>query len=139
MTPTERITRIAGALLGVCSVLLILSAGVLFYAAWTTRHEPFWVVFWGGNALLFIAYGVVCLLDVASGGAPGPFDAIYPLLKLGAILLALTGAAWPVMTVIRWERTGDLEAYGIVVGLVMLAHGIASACWLWRPRPAAAP
>jgi hypothetical protein len=138
MTVSERITRLAGPLLGVTSVLLILAAGNLFFAAWlfATRHQTFWASFWAAGGTAFVAYAIVSLLDLAQLVAAPAMELLRPLLKLGAIALVLTGAAWPIMTVIRWRQTGDLEAYGVVIGLIMLAQGVAAYAWLARRRAA---
>ena len=61
-------------------------------------------------------------------------ELLRPLLKLGAIALALAGPAWAVDTEIRWQRTGDFEAYGVVIGLIMAVEGAAAFWWLEQPR-----
>ena len=141
MPLAERIVRLAAIFLGISSTLLILAAGNLFFAAWTfsTRHEPFWVICWTAAGIAFVAYGVVSLLDLGRRIAAPAMELMRPLLKLGAIALALTGVAWAVQTEILWERTGDFEAYGVVIGLIMAVDGTAAFWWLERPRPEPAP
>ncbi len=141
MSLTERIVRLAAILLGISSTLLILAAGNLFFGAWlfSTRHEPFWALCWTAAGIAFVAYGVVSLLDLGRRIAAPAMDLMRPLLKLGAIALALTGVAWAVQTEILWQRTGDFEAYGVVIGLIMAVDGAAAFWWLERPRPEPAP
>ena len=132
----RRIAPVAARLLGISSVLLVLAGGNLLFAAWLSlaRERLFWASFWATSGILFIAYGVACLLAVTKL-APGPaMTLLRPPLTLGAIALVLAGAAWPVQTEIRWRRTGDFEAYGVVIGLVMLAQGITALGWLARSR-----
>jgi hypothetical protein len=50
----------------------------------------------------------------------------------------LVGALWPIQTEIRWRHTGQFEAYGVVIGLIMVAHGVAVLGWLARSRREAA-
>ena len=134
---TERIVRAAAALLAVTSVLLILAAGNLFFAAWffSTEQKWFWALCWTAGGLAFAAYGIVTLLGLARRIAAPAMDLLRPVLKLGAITLALVGAAWPIQTEIRWQETRDFEAYGVVIGLIMLAQGVAAYWWLERPTP----
>jgi hypothetical protein len=136
----ERIAVLAAPILGVTSVLLLLAGGNLFFAAWlfATRHQAFWASFWAVGGTALVAYALLSLLDLEQLIAAPAMALLRPLLRLGAVALALAGAAWPVMTVIRWRQTGDLEAYGVVIGLIMLAHGIAAFVWLARPRAAGA-
>jgi drug/metabolite transporter (DMT)-like permease len=130
--PTVR--RAFATTLALSSALLVLSAGALFFGAWTVRDRPFWPLFWGAGGAAFLAYGIVTLLALANRIPALAMELVRPVLQLGAILLALVGAAWPVQVVIRWRQTGDLEAYGVVIGLIMLAQGIAAFAWLMRPR-----
>jgi hypothetical protein len=136
MTISERIDRLAPALLGISSVLLVLAGGNLLFAAWlfSTRHQLFWTSFWAAGGVAFVGWGLMSLLDLAKRIPAPAIDLLRPLLKLGAIVLALAGIAWPILTVIRWRQTGDLEAYGVVIGLIMLAQGVAAYGWLERPR-----
>ena len=139
MTVSERIVRLAAPVLGACSVLMILAASNLLFAGWLffTRGTTFWATFWTASGAALAAYGVVSLLALARR-IPAPLmDAARPVLMTGAVLLALAGAAWPIQTEIRWRRTGDFEAYGVVIGLVMLAEGVAAFTWLaLAPREA---
>jgi len=136
MTISERIARLAAPLLGISSVLLVLAGGNLFFAAWlfSTRGQRFWALFWSGGGAAFVAYGIVLLLDLARRISAPAMKLMRPLLKLGALVLALLGAAWPILTEIRWRQTGDFEAYGVVIGLIMLAEGVTAFGWLQWPR-----
>ena len=136
MAITERILRLAAALLRISSLFLILAAGNLVFAAWLffTRHQPYWALFWAGGAVAFVAYAVVSMLALAKRIPTPVMEWMRPVLQLGAVLLALAGAAWPVQTEIRWRQTGDFEAYGVVIGLIMLAQGVTAYEWLGRPR-----
>jgi hypothetical protein len=117
-------------------VLLVLAGGNLLFAAWlfSTRHQLFWTSFWAAGGVAFVGWGILSLLELAKKIPAAAMDLMRPLLKLGALVLALFGIAWPIMTVIRWRQTGDLEAYGVVIGLIMLAQGAAAFWWLGRPR-----
>jgi hypothetical protein len=140
MTLPDRILRLAAPLLGFFSVLLILAAGNLFFAAWLffARDRQFWAWFWAAGGAVFVSYAAVTMLALARRIPPPMLDVARPVLQLGAGLFALAGAAWPVQTVIRWRQTGDLEAYGVVIGLIMLAEGVAAFVWLTlSPRKAA--
>ena len=141
MTLLERILRLAAALLGISSLLLILAAANLVFAAWLffSRHQPFWALFWAGGAVAFVAYAVVSMLALAKRIPTPVLDGLRPVLLLGAVLLALAGAAWPIQTEIRWRQTGDFEAYGVVIGLIMLAQGVAAFVWLQLSRREVAP
>jgi len=140
MTLTARILRLAAPLLGICSVLMILAATNLFFASWLfVRDRPFWALFWAGGGAAFVVYAVVTLLALAKRIPAQVFDAVRPVLLLGAALLALAGAAWPIQTELHWRQTGDLETYGVVIGLIMLADGVASLVWLTMSRREAAP
>ena len=136
MTLTERIVRLAAPLLGACSVLMILAASNLFFAGWLffTRGTTFWATFWTVAGAALAAYGIVSLLALARRLPAATMDLVRPVLMTGAVLLALAGAAWPIQTGIRWRRTGDFEAYGVVIGLVMLAEGVAAFAWLALAR-----
>ena len=109
MSLAERVVCLAAIFLSISSTLLILAAGNLFFAAWlfSIRHEPFWALCWTAAGIAFVAYGVVSLLDLGRRIAAPAMDLMRPLLKLGAIALALTGVAWAVQTEILWQRTGD--------------------------------
>jgi len=133
----ERMVRLAAAALGISSVFLILAALNLLFAGWLffTRDIPFWAWFWSVNGALFLAYGAGSLLALARRIPAPALDVARPIHVLGAVLLALAGAAWPIVTEIRWRRTGDFEAYGVVIGLIMLATGVAALAWhalSWR-------
>ena len=134
-------TRLAAAGFGAFSALLILAAGNLFFAGWLsfTRDNPFWAAFWTVGGTAFAAYGIVGLFALARRIPAPALDVFRPVLMAGAVLLALAGAAWPIDTEIRWRRTGDFEAYGVVIGLIMLAEGVAAFAWLALARRAAAP
>jgi len=136
MSLVQRIAGLAGGLLGVASVLLVLAAGNLFYAAWTfsTQHQPFWALSWAAAGVAFVAYAALILMGLAHATQPSAMDLLRPLLKLGAIALALVGAAWAVQTGIRWQQSGDFEAYGVVIGLIMAVDGAAAFWWLEQPR-----
>src|SRR2546426_10008277 len=96
MTLTARILRLAAPLLGICSVLMILAATNLFFASWLFVHDrPFWALFWAGGGAAFVVYAVVTLLALAKRIPAQVFDAVRPVLLLGAAMLALAGAAGP--------------------------------------------
>jgi len=90
MSLVERIIRLVPGLLGISSVLLILAAGNLFFAAWlfSTRHEPFWALCWTAAGIAFVAYGVVSLLDL--GQVPCEL-AQRPALGVGVEIVLVRG------------------------------------------------
>jgi hypothetical protein len=136
MTIAERLDRFAAALLGTSSALLVLAGGNLLFAAWlsSTRHQLFWTTFWAVAGVAFVGWGILSLLELAKKIPAPAVDLMRPLLQLGALALVLGGIAWPIQTGIRWRRTGDFEAYGAVIGLIMLAQGAAALWRLARPR-----
>jgi len=136
MMISERIDRLAAAVLGISSALLLLAGGNLLFAAWlsSTRHQTFWASFWAAGGVAFVGWGVMSLLGLARQIPAPAIDRMRLLLQLGALALALAGIAWPIQTEIRWRRTGDFEAYGVVIGLIMLAQGVTALGWLGRPR-----
>ncbi|HEY2956064.1 MAG TPA: hypothetical protein VGK89_12540 [Candidatus Eisenbacteria bacterium] len=141
MSLEQRIARFATAVLGAASVLLVLAAGNLFFAAWlfSTRHQWPLALGWAAAGATFVAYAALILLDLSRRVAATLMSLLRPLLKLGAIALALAGVAWAVDTEVRWQRSGDFEAYGVVIGLVMAVEGAAAFWWLEQPRSERAP
>ncbi len=135
MTFVQRSRRLFATALGLSAALLALSALNLLYAAalFWSRHQIFWALFWTLSACGFMAHAAGTGLALSRGVAEPWMELVRPLLKLGAIALALAGAAWAVQTVVRWERTGDFEAYGVVIGLVMVLHGAIAFVWLSQP------
>lgn len=121
----------------VSSGLLILVGAVMFYPAhvFWKEGQPVFTALWVGGAMATIAYGtlaLLCLLGVLKGSME---ELVRPLLKLGAIVIAIAGGAWAVGSVVRWQQTGDLEAYAVVFGALMLLQGTAAFWELERPAP----
>jgi hypothetical protein len=122
---TERSSGLEVSVTRAASVLLIMAGLVLGYPAvqFAQASRLFWAVFWGLGALAFVGFGVATLLYLSRRLAPPRRALLRPVLLLGSIAAALAGAGWALDTLVRWQHSGDLEAYGVVLGLVLALQG----------------
>ncbi len=89
-----------------------------------SRESQFiWAAFRGLGALAFIAFGAATLLFLSRRLAAPARERLRPALLLGSIGAALAGGGWAFDTLVHWQRSGDLEAYGVVLGAVLAAQG----------------
>ena len=136
---TERSFGFEASVTRAASVLLIMGGLVLGYPAVQLAQEPrlFWMVFWGLGALVFMGFGVATLLYLSRRLTAPARALLRPMLLLGSIAAALAGAGWALDTLARWQHSGDLEAYGVVLGLVLALQGSLTFLAVERGEPGA--
>jgi hypothetical protein len=122
---SERSSGLEASVTRAASVLLIMAGLVLGYPAVQFAQESrlFWTVFWGLGALAFAGFGVATLLYLSRRLTAPARALLRPVLLLGSIAAALAGAGWALDTLVRWQHTGDLEVYRVMLGLVLALQG----------------
>ena len=138
METQPRVMRLVGSFLTLGAVLLTLSAVALAYGAAATWMEGRRIeaCLWAAGGAAFVLFGLLAMLEVRGRLQDTLGDRLRPLIKLGAIMLAITGPAWVAHTGVRFQQTGDLEAYGVAIGGLMGLLGVAAYWWLEQPRTA---
>ena len=102
--------------------------------------QPEGSAWWIGGRLAVAAYVVAmgALTTVYLRRAAPPV-ALRHLLLLGGVGLTALGAAGAVWGLHLAEVTGDLEAWAILVNLMMAGQGAATIWHLWTAAPPSAP
>ena len=128
----------------------LLKLGLAGLAALTTLGAALVIVFillqpegsawWIGGRLTVAAYvvamGALTALYLRRAAPP---MAVRHLLLLGGVGLTALGAAGAAWGFHRAEVTGDLEAWAILINLMMAGQGAATVWHLWTAAPPSVP
>ncbi len=105
---------------------------VIVHIAIQPEGPAWWIGSRLGVAALVVAVGVLTGLYLRATEQPGARTA---LLLLGALGLLVFGAAGAVWTLHLAAVTGDLEAWAVMINLLMIGQGTLTVWRLWTERP----
>ncbi len=114
----------AGAARAASVLLMLVGLALAGPAARCARESrPFWTLFWSLSAAALVGFGATTLLYLSRRLAPPAKDVLRPLLLLGSLAAAIAGVGRALDALVLWRHTGDLEAFAILVGLVLAVQG----------------
>ena len=102
-----------------------MAGGVLLVPVYRFGRDGDWLLsaFWLGASVAFFTYGLLSLVSLWERVPVAVSDMLRPLVKLGAIGIAVAGAAWFVVALNTLHQTDHFEGYPFLFGVLMATQG----------------